>query len=320
MMGKKRRNQERMNKTESFLSKLHDILNDDTYKEIIHWDTDERRIIICDVINLCNIVLPKFYRHRNYSSLVRQLNIYGFRKSKGIIKIGEGYEHENFHKNSTKEEISQINRQSKKMKVLSQYIKSNQNEDSTNDNDFLTSCNEDDVLKYLYEKNEENQQKQLVLKQELEELRNENCLLNKEIEMFKLVLNSHKMILEKILMKNNETQINIKKNQKNIKNIYDLFNKYLYFLKIYSPYVTIENKNNIIKQKMEKGDEDNIRKTQENDLKGSFDDVANNKSNINGNECLIDEISVFNWRNDFPFPDLNLSNNYSSRSFSRFFK
>ena len=93
MLGKKRNNQSKINKSESFLSKLYDILSDITYNEIIHWDDDGKRIIIADVINLCNIILPKFYKHHNYSSFVRQLNMYGFHKSKGIIKSGEGYEH-----------------------------------------------------------------------------------------------------------------------------------------------------------------------------------------------------------------------------------
>ena len=152
MLGKKRNNQNKINKSESFLSKLYDILSDITYNEIIHWDTDGKRIIITDVINLCNTILPKFYKHHNYSSFVRQLNMYGFHKSKGIIKSGEGYEHDKITKNSTKEEITLMSRQNKKMKILIDYINSNQKEDS-NDNYILTNGNEDDVLKYLYEKN-----------------------------------------------------------------------------------------------------------------------------------------------------------------------
>lgn len=321
MMGKKRSNKKKMNKTESFLSKLHDILNDNTYTEIIHWDTDDRRIIICDITNLCNVVLPKFYKHHNYSSFVRQLNMYGFHKSKGLIKIGEAYEHEKFKKNTTKEEISQIIRQSKKIKVLVQYIKSNQKEDSTNDKEFLTNCNEDDVLKYLFEKNEENKQNSITLKKELEELKKENYQLNKEIGMFKSVLNNHKVLLKKILIKNNMTKITSKKNPKDIKTINDLFNKYLYFLRIYSPYVNIENKN-FIKQKIEKEEEEEEigGNTKENDAKESFNNIINIKTNINNNDSFIDDYSILNTKNDFPILDLNLSNNYSSRTFSRFFK
>ena len=317
MLGKKRSNQNKMNKSESFLSKLHDILSDTIYNEIIHWDVDGKRIIIADVINLCNEILPKFYKHHNYSSFVRQLNMYGFHKSKGIIKSGEGYEHESFCRDSTKDDINQMNRSSKKMKVLLNYIKSNQKDDST-ENDFPTNGNEDDVLKYLYEKSEENVQNSLVLKKEMEELRKENSLLNEEITMFKSILNSHKLILEKILKKSNDnySQNNMQKGTKNVKSINDLFSKYLYYLKIYSPFVSIEN-NTTVKQKMERVEASNVNEsTKDNDVKNVLDNKnIVSQQNDNNNEEFFDEFSLFNSRNDYPFLDLNLHNNYSSKSF-----
>ena len=317
MLGKKRTNQQKINKSESFLSKLHVILGDNTYNEIIHWDNDGKRMIVKDVVNLCNIVLPKFYKHHNYSSFVRQLNMYGFHKSKGSLKNGEGYEHEKFCKNSTKDEISQIIRQSKKMKVLVNFIKSSQKEDLKNDNDFLENGNEDDVLKYLFEKNEENSQNSLALKSEIEELRKENTQLSEEIAMFKSVLNSHKLLLEKILKKSNENEIIIKKNPKRVKNLNDLFNKYLYFLRIYSPYVSIEN-NYFIKQKAKMEETDNTNENEKNDYFNK--NIVNIQVNNNDNDSFNDEISLFNYRNDYPLPDLSLPNNFSSRSLSRFFK
>ena len=316
MLGKKRSNQSKINKSESFLSKLHDILSDTIYNEIIHWDADGKRIIIADVIELSNLILPKFYKHHNYSSFVRQLNMYGFHKSKGIIKSGEGYEHESFCKESTKDEITQMNRTNKKMKILLNYIKSNQKDDS-NENDFPTNGNEDDVLKYLYEKNEENVQNSLLLKKEMEELRKENTLLNEEIAMFKSVLNSHKLILEKILKKSNDNcnQNTMQKGKKIVKSLNDLFSKYLYYLKIYSPFVDIEN-NIIVKQREERDEANANESTKENDMKN----IIQNKDieNVpieNDNEGFFDEFSLFNSRNDYPFLDLNLNNNYSSKSF-----
>ena len=311
MLGKKRNNQNKINKSESFLSKLYDILSDITYNEIIHWDTDGKRIIITDVINLCNTILPKFYKHHNYSSFVRQLNMYGFHKSKGIIKSGEGYEHDKITKNSTKEEITLMSRQNKKMKILIDYINSNQKEDS-NDNYILTNGNEDDVLKYLYEKNEENVQNSLVLKKEMEELKKENNQLNQEIIMFKSILNSHKLILEKILKKSNDGHNNMQKDTKMVKSLNDLFNKYLYFLRIYSPFVSIDN-NTIVKQKTEAS---NNEITKENDIKQLDENNILPKIQSNkDNEGLFEELSIFNTKNDYPFLDLNLPNNYSSKSF-----
>jgi len=237
--------------------------------------------------------------------------MYGFHKSKGIIKSGEGYEHEKLTKNSTKEEITLMTRQNKKMKILIDYIKSNQKEDS-NWNDILTNGNEDDVLKYLYEKNEENVQNSLVLKKEMEELKKENNQLNQEIIMFKSILNSHKLILEKILKKSNDGHNNMQKDTKMVKSLNDLFNKYLYFLRIYSPFVSIDN-NTIVKQKTEAS---NNEITKENDMKlidenNILPKIQSNKDN----ESFMEEISIFNTKNDYPFLDLNLPNNYSSKSF-----
>ena len=96
------------NNKKSFLSKLYDILNDINYNEIISWNKEGTGIIIKNTIALCQSVLPKYYNHHNYSSFVRQLNSYGFHKIQGIVKDGEGFEHDNFTKNNTKEQIRQI--------------------------------------------------------------------------------------------------------------------------------------------------------------------------------------------------------------------
>ena len=314
MLGKKRTNQKKINKSESFLSKLHVILSDNTYNEIIHWDIDGKRIIVRDVINLCNLVLPKFYKHHNYSSFVRQLNMYGFHKSKGILPNGQGYEHEKFNIESTKEEILQMTRLNKKMKNLVDYIKSNQKEDSTFDTDFLTTGSEDDVLKFLYEKNEENAKNSLELKKEIADLRKENSLLSEEITIFRSILNSHKLLLEKIMKKRNDTPVKTNQTPKNVKNLNDLFNKYLYYLKIYSPYVNI--KNNKFNQENEKLD----TKIEKDNNENLPDTIFNINNFANNNESYMDEISIINKENDFPFLDLNLYNNNSSKSLSKFFK
>ena len=315
MLGKKRNNQRKVNKSESFLSKLYDILKNNSYSKIIHWDTDGKRVIISDVVNLCNIVLPKFYKHHNYSSFVRQLNLYGFHKSKGITKFGDSYELEAFHSKATKEEISQIVKPNKKMKNLVEYIKSNQKEEST-DNDFLSAGSEDDVLKFLFEKTEENAQNSLNLRKEMDELKKENSKLNNEIKELKSLLNSHANLIEKILKKNSESKV--QKCIKNVKNLNELFNRYLYFLKIYSPYVNIDN---LIKQKTDKEETlsvDNINTDQKETKESIINNINIIQSNIN-NENDLEEISLFNNNDGFFSLDLNLNNNNSSKSFFNVF-
>ena len=315
MLGKKRNNQRKVNKSESFLSKLYDILKNNSYSKIIHWDTDGKRVIISDVVNLCNIVLPKFYKHHNYSSFVRQLNLYGFHKSKGITKFGDSYELEAFHSKATKEEISQIVKPNKKMKNLVEYIKSNQKEESA-DNDFLSAGSEDDVLKFLVEKTEENAQNSLILRKEMDELKKENSKLNNEIKELKSLLNSHANLIEKILKKNSESKV--QKCIKNVKNLNELFNRYLYYLKIYSPYVNIDN---LIKQKNDKEETlsvDNINTDQKETKESIINNINIIQSNIN-NENELEEISLFNNNDGFFSLDLNLNNNNSSKSFFNVF-
>ena len=123
------------------------------------------------------------------------------------------------------------------------------------------------------------------------------------------------MLLEKILKKNNDRRI--KKNPKSVKSLNDLFNKYLYFIRIYSPFVNIEN-NIFFKQKTIKEEKDESEKNKENEKKG-IDNIDGIKNFVNNNDSLNDEL-IFNNIIDYPFLDLSLPNNFSSRSFSRFFK
>jgi len=315
MLGKKRNNQSKVNKSESFLSKLHDILKNSSYNKIIHWDTDGKRVIISDVVNLCNIVLPKFYKHHNYSSFVRQLNLYGFHKSKGITKCGDSYELDTFHSKATKEEINQIVKPNKKMKNLVEYIKSNQKEEST-DNDFISTGSQDEVLKFLFEKTEENAQNSLILRKEMDELKEENIKLNNEIKELKSLLNSHANLIEKILKKQSESKV--QKYTTNIKNLNELFSRYLYYLKIYSPYVNIDN---LIKQKTDKEETlsaDNINTDQKETKESVINNINIIQSNTN-NENEFEEISLFNNNDGFFSLDLNLNNNNSSKSFFNVF-
>lgn len=313
MLGKKRSIAKKININESFLSKLYDILNDTNYKNIIHWDTNGKRVIISDVSNLCNIVLPKYYKHNNYSSFIRQLNLYGFHKSKGQVNCGDSYELEKFHKNITKEEISKIVKQNKKIKNVVEYIKANKKEETTNNDEILLSGKEDDVLKYIFQKTEENTRYSLMLRKEMIDLKIENNKLNYEINRLKFLLKNNANLVGKILMKKNDSKVQ-RYTKKNITNLKELFNSYLYFLKIYSPYVNVDN---LIKVRIEKEEAQNKNK-ENTDIKIIKDvpinNSHNNQNNIN-NESIYEEYSIFKDNNDFLPYNLNLEKNNSSKSF-----
>ena len=145
----KKRNRLNQIRSKSFLLLLYDILNDNEFKEIIDWNSKGNGIIIYDIPKLSEIVLPKYYKHNKYSSFVRQLNIYGFYKPKGIIKDGEGYIHDKFNIKITKDEINQISQRYKKknpsLNVFPDSIKKELNDTET----LYSTNNENNLFKSL---------------------------------------------------------------------------------------------------------------------------------------------------------------------------
>ncbi|KAL6577494.1 hypothetical protein OROMI_009822 [Orobanche minor] len=63
-----------------FLVKCYEMVNDESTKELISWSESNDSFIIWDESRFTSQILPKYFKHSNFSSFVRQLNIYGFRK------------------------------------------------------------------------------------------------------------------------------------------------------------------------------------------------------------------------------------------------
>ncbi len=250
MLNKKRIHFSCFPKSKLFLFKLYDILNDNESNDIINWSSDDKSIIITNVNMLCNKVLPKYYKHTNYSSFVRQLNIYGFNKRKDLQKNKEGecYIHEKFNKNISKQQIMEITKQTKRIKLFSKLIKNKENK--CDDSKDLIINDKDDLLKYLINKVMENKKYLNGLKNEVSKLRDKNNNLYEKLKKIKDNFNGHKILLNKFL----NNIVNKKKNitEKKSKNLKELFKKYLYYLHIYSPFVTLKDQNNILwKKKIE---------------------------------------------------------------------
>ncbi|KAI1718120.1 HSF-type DNA-binding domain-containing protein [Ditylenchus destructor] len=67
-------------KLTNFLVKIWSILEDDSIADTICWDRSGMSFHIYDLYKFCEVVLPRFFKHKNMSSFVRQLNLYGFKK------------------------------------------------------------------------------------------------------------------------------------------------------------------------------------------------------------------------------------------------
>ncbi|XP_061347694.1 heat stress transcription factor A-6b-like [Gastrolobium bilobum] len=63
-----------------FLTKTYDIIDDASTNEIVSWSKGNNSFIVWDPQAFSITLLPKYFKHKNFSSFVRQLNTYGFRK------------------------------------------------------------------------------------------------------------------------------------------------------------------------------------------------------------------------------------------------
>ncbi|MED6122719.1 hypothetical protein PIB30_042504 [Stylosanthes scabra] len=63
-----------------FLSKTFDLVDDPSLDPIISWSSTGASFVVRDPMEFSRLVLPRNFKHNNFSSFVRQLNTYGFRK------------------------------------------------------------------------------------------------------------------------------------------------------------------------------------------------------------------------------------------------
>jgi len=94
-------------KSRLFLPSLYQMVNNDdaVHRSCISWSSDGKTFWVSNVEEFSRMILPMYFRHNNYASFVRQLNMYGFQRStetKGKVEQGtsmvELFSHEFFVK------------------------------------------------------------------------------------------------------------------------------------------------------------------------------------------------------------------------------
>ncbi|PON54436.1 Heat shock transcription factor [Parasponia andersonii] len=63
-----------------FLTKTYDMVDDPATNRILSWSRDGTSFVVWDPHSFAMNLLPRYFKHNNFSSFVRQLNTYGFRK------------------------------------------------------------------------------------------------------------------------------------------------------------------------------------------------------------------------------------------------
>ncbi|KAF1981293.1 hypothetical protein K402DRAFT_342713 [Aulographum hederae CBS 113979] len=67
-----------------FVQKLSSFLDESKNTELIRWSDDGNSFIVLDEDEFANTLIPELFKHNNYASFVRQLNMYGFHKKVGL--------------------------------------------------------------------------------------------------------------------------------------------------------------------------------------------------------------------------------------------
>ncbi|XP_049407462.1 heat stress transcription factor A-7a-like isoform X1 [Solanum stenotomum] len=63
-----------------FLTKTYEMVDDSTIDHVVSWNRGGQSFVVWDPHAFSTTLLPRFFKHNNFSSFVRQLNTYGFRK------------------------------------------------------------------------------------------------------------------------------------------------------------------------------------------------------------------------------------------------
>ena len=68
--------EEKKNLPPNFLLKLYQILENNEFANIIEWGENGKFFVVKNLNEFTEKVLPKFFKHNNFSSFVRQVYIY----------------------------------------------------------------------------------------------------------------------------------------------------------------------------------------------------------------------------------------------------
>ena len=273
MLGRKRKSAPIESKQDKFLLKLYEILGKDEYSKIIHWSQNGSYIIITNIHALSKKILPLYFNHQNYSSFVRQLNMYNFHK----IRTDPDKQEQYF--------INEFLNQSKTIKDIQNFKRKEKSKQKC-----LFFQDEDSKIKYTILNNKKDENKNdLELNIDLEEN------VEQKIDKFKKIITNgdlNQNIKDKLMIflldktkenldkeeeiKNKLKEINEKRNDVNpqIKNINEeIENQNLYLKKIKSLYFILVN---LLMRKNNYG----VEKNGDNKIIGTIDVNKNKNSKI----------------------------------------
>jgi len=159
-----------------FITKLLRMLSSNTNPESIRWGADGTTVLISDPSAFATKVIPKYFKHSNFASFVRQLNLYGFHKTTQDPEVCE-FQHKYFKRDqpsllhNIKRKVALEKSDNARSKVDMDDLVNSVNEVKSRQTQFENALLQKEMEKQiLYQEVMNAQQKQKVLEEKISRL------------------------------------------------------------------------------------------------------------------------------------------------------